>query len=151
MDTARPIAVTPAGYSYRTPAGHGIEIAVIDNGESIICLPTHTTAGETPVNLTCEEIVACVKLAYKKSVDDHGLDPAKSILISFIGCGEPIANMHAVVDSMLDPESCAGATGASMRFTATICLHSGERQNLAQTPVPAPVTREISVISESYP
>ena len=100
-------------YVFRTEAGSIIEVAYINknDGKDIICLPSqtmcemackfcHTTEyiGKIKtINLTSVEIVYVTKFI----VDAQKLtDNNRTLLISFMGCGEPILNSTTIVFSM---------------------------------------------------
>lgn len=100
-------------FIYINDANQIVEIAFIDkdDGKHIFCVPTQTNcamgcrfchtrevAGKVPViNLQSEDIIFGVKDAYERL---HLSE--KPLLISFMGCGEPLENIDQLCQSMID-------------------------------------------------
>lgn len=97
-------------FLFTTVYGHVLEISYIDkdDGKDIICVPTQsgcdqgclfchmTGTGVVPVNLDALEIVT--------GVDEVrailGLTGEKPLLVSYMGCGEPLCNPQETFHSM---------------------------------------------------
>lgn len=89
-----------------------VEATFIDkhDGKNIICLPTQTSCcmkckfchvtdiSEKVIlrNLTLEEIISIVNYIF----DDLKLSREKMLLISFMGCGEPLLNVENLISGM---------------------------------------------------
>ena len=96
-----------------------IEFSYINknDGKNIICLPSqtmcnlgckfcHTTdfIGKIPVRgVLSEELVEGIKYIHN---DQNFKNNPKVLLISFMGCGEPILNVDNVINSMIELIPC---------------------------------------------
>lgn len=105
--------------------GQILEFSYIDNGsgKNIICVPCQSMCnmsctfchltdhiGKVPVNnLHRYDIIDAVC----DIVEDLELTTDKPLLISYMGCGEPLRNIEAVIDSMLEFKQLFGD---SVRF-----------------------------------
>jgi 23S rRNA (adenine2503-C2)-methyltransferase len=83
-----------------------------NDGKNIICIPSQTMCnlgckfchtqeyiGKIKCrNLTADEIYEGIEFVYN---DLHLDDENKVLLVSFMGCGEPILNVNEVIDSMI--------------------------------------------------
>jgi 23S rRNA (adenine2503-C2)-methyltransferase len=96
--------------------GFVLEFAWIDksDGKAIICVPTqtncnmgcvmcHLTGLDIPVHsLSSDEIVAGIKYVLnhqQQTNPNYNKDLYKVLLISFMGCGEPLNNINGVIDA----------------------------------------------------
>lgn len=134
--------------SKTTVALEEVDVSVIDkrDGKHIICAPTQTGcnmgclfcqltgSGRRCRNLTADELVSLVSNA----VDTGRPIGASTLLVSFMGSGEPLANVANLVDSMIRLRaryaseysvvrfaiaSIVPSTLALARLADLICLH----------------------------
>ena len=99
-------------YIFRLSDGLITEVSYIDNGspKDIICVGSQTSCamgcqfchtsdlkGVVLRNLTSKEISDCVRQVY----DERCLG-SRMLLVSYMGCGEPLLNWMNVVESMID-------------------------------------------------
>lgn len=98
-------------YIFKTDQGQVVEVSYINknDGKHIICVPCQTMChmgckfchtleyiGKIPVvNLTQEELVEAVKYVAMDKINDN-----KMLLVSFMGCGEPMKNYRNILGAM---------------------------------------------------
>ena len=99
-------------YIFRLQDGLITEVSYIDNGspKDIICIGSQTSCsmkcrfcltsdleGVVLRNLTSQEISGCVRQVYDKQCLGNRI-----LLVSYMGCGEPLLNWMNVIESMID-------------------------------------------------
>ncbi len=113
-----------------------VEVGVIDkqDGKFILCVPTQTNcaqackfchsielAGTVAVsNLTAYEMITIVH----RSRGDSGFvaAPEVTLLVSFMGLGEPMANVGNLLSAMINLNHWAAATQVSIRFALSTMI-----------------------------
>lgn len=120
-------------FIFKSNDGFVVEMSYIDNGtdKDIICVPTHTMC-----NIGCKFChttdyigkIKCKQLTHHEICD--GVDiivshtniskNKRTLLISYMGCGEPMENVGNVVDSMILIKS--DYTDRYVRFAVATCL-----------------------------
>jgi 23S rRNA (adenine2503-C2)-methyltransferase len=124
-------------YIFKNDEGYVLEFSHIDNNtnKDIICVPTHTMC-----NLGCKFChtsdyigqIECKQLSPKEIVEGVSFVVKKKLkkrkrllLISYMGCGEPLHNIEMVTDSMLSISNLY----SDVRFGMATCLPNNSIKN----------------------
>lgn len=119
--------------------GQVVEFSYIDkaDGKHIICVPTqtacrlgckfcHLTGLDIPArNLTPDEIVAGIDYVIRDLRLVGGAD--RCLLISYMGCGEPLANIEGVIKSADAIRKAYAAAYGTVRFAVATLVPKIER------------------------
>jgi adenine C2-methylase RlmN of 23S rRNA A2503 and tRNA A37 len=137
IDSFAPNAGDTVTYTYRSRAGHALNVVVVCNDdENILHVPCQTNcamacqfckttrlAGKIPVlDLRSEEIVYASDSALQLAAWEYEVNSKKPLLVSFTGCGEPLANRDEVSQAMIDLRDWAKPLRIPIRFTLATML-----------------------------
>lgn len=104
-------------YTYRSRAGYPLKVVVdAKAGENILGVPCQTNCamecrfcettrlnGRIPaLALRSDEIVSASESALGLAAWEYEVNSKKPLLVSFAGCGEPLANHHEVIQAIID-------------------------------------------------
>ena len=130
---------TTQKFIFTTDTGKVLEVAYIDknDGKDILCVPTqsgctqgclfcHMTGSGLAwaTNLTADEIATAVELTRALM----GLSDEKPLLVSYMGCGEPLRNPSPMLNSML----LLKVVVPQIRFGLATILPRGSEERLIQ-------------------